>query len=155
MPIFGVSRRYPLQAPGSPTNSREHKTSILHGGIARRSQQREAQDSDELEAQQEDAAAAEAVREPAGADGEGAGADVRRDAHQLGLVGRVPHVLDDRGREQRERVDRAEPRHADQHVHVDLPVPDRLPHVLDVEVVREVAVVGAQAPLDFRALLGV
>ena len=60
---------------------------------------------------------------------------VRAHTHELGIIGRVTHVLDDRRKEKRERVNRAEASHANKHVNIDFPVLDGLPHVFNVEVV--------------------
>lgn len=122
--------------------------------MSRRSQKRKARDGNELEAQQENTPLAHSVREIARRDGEYAGEDVGRHAHELRVVGGVTHVLDDGGQEQGEGVDGAETGHADEAVDVDLPVLDGLPDVLHVEFVGEVAVVDAQTAFDLIALFG-
>lgn len=62
-------------------------------------------------------------------------------------------ALDDGGQEKSKAVDWAKASHANEHEDVDLPVPNSLPYVLQVEVVGEVAVVFVQAPFDFIAFL--
>jgi hypothetical protein len=121
------------------TDSRKNRTGILHAGGAGGSEHGEARDSDELEGHEEHTSFADAVGVPRRGDGEEAGADVGRDAHELGFVGRVAHVFDDGGQEQGEGVDGAEAGHADEHEDVDFPVGERLVDVFHVEVVGEVA----------------
>lgn len=135
------------------TNRRQHRPRILHRRPPAPRQHAEPQHRDELEPQQKHPPAAGAVGEPAGADGGDAGEEVGRHAHELGLVGRVAHALDDGRQEEREGVDGREARQEDEHEDVDLPVGQGLPHVLQVEVVGEVAPVRGEAALDFVAFL--
>ena len=135
------------------TASSEHETRVLYGRVARGGEQGKAGDGQELEAQQKDAALPVAVGEPAPGDGEEAGEDVRRHAHELRLVGRVSHVPDYGRGEEGEGVDRAEGGVAYHHVNVDLPVFNGLPDVFNVEFVGQMAVVFAEPSLYLFALL--
>jgi hypothetical protein len=123
------------------TNRSKHRTRILHARLLRRNQHRETRDGNDLESHKKNATLAHAISVPTRRDGEKTRANVWRDGHELCVVGRVAHVLDDGGEKESEGVDGAEAGQADEHKDVDLPVFDSLPYVLHVEVVGEVAAI--------------
>jgi len=152
MPVPSLAARSSDARPGGLTASGEEGADVLHNRVAGRQQHGEADNRDGLEAQHEEATLPHLVGDVAGDDGEDAGHDVRRHAHQLRLVAAVAHALDDGGQEQRDRVERRVDADRDHHVDVDLPVAQSRPHVLDVKVVGERVAVVLEATLDLGAL---
>lgn len=119
-------------------DGRKDSACVLYAGRACSSEHGEAGDGDELEGHEKYTSFLDAIGVPGRCDCKDAGADVGRDAHELGFVGGVAHVFDDSGEEEGEGVDGAEARHADEHEDVDFPVLQGLVDVLHVEVVGEV-----------------
>ena len=77
------------------TNGSKHSTGVLHAGVAAAGQKGKTRNSHQLKAKKEDAALLNPIGNVARRDREEASTDVRRYAHQLGVVGRVTHILDD------------------------------------------------------------
>lgn len=71
---------------------RQDSASILHPRLCSAGKHREARDGNKLEGQHEDAPLAHTVCIPASSDSKEAGTDIRRNGHQLGIVGGIAHV---------------------------------------------------------------
>jgi len=110
---------------------------------------------DEHEANHEDTALAELISVPAGSDAEQAGDEVGRDGKKLRLLRSLgdTELIDDGGQEERVGVEGSVDEDGDEHVAVDLPVLERLPEVLHVELIGERRTVALEAGLDLLALL--
>lgn len=116
-------------------NGRQHRASILYTWSGRRSQHREACDSDQLESHQKDASLAYFVGVITSGDSEEASTDVGWDRHELRIVGGVSHILYDGRQEKRETVDGTKPSHAYEHEDIDFPVSQRLVDVFHIKVI--------------------
>ena len=69
--------------------------------------------------------------------GEQAGDDVRRNAHELGPLVAVTKTLDDAGEEDGNRVKGSVDADGDEHVNPNLPVLESVPHELALELIRQ------------------
>jgi hypothetical protein len=146
--------RHPQRNLRINANRRKHRASVLNPRFPARRKHRKSRNGNDLEREQKDAALAHAISIPRRGDGEETCAHVRRDGHELRVVGGVAHVFNNRGQEEGEGVDGTEASHADEHEDVDFPVGEGLVDVFHVEVVGEMAAVGFKAALDFGAFGG-
>jgi hypothetical protein len=122
--------------------------------VQRREQRQRADLPSDAAANHPDSSLLLLIRHPVAEDAEEAGHDVRRHGHELRVVVRVAQSPDDGRQEQGHRVDTSVDTEGDEHVHPDLPVFERLPHVLHVELVSQVRAVLLQAADDLDALVG-
>jgi hypothetical protein len=82
------------------------------------------------------------------ADTKHTGNHIGRHGHELRRLILVPERLHDRRHEQRDRVQRRVDADRDEHVHPDLPVPNRVPEEAHVELVGQRAAVFLEPPRD-------